>query len=416
MTEKQVDGGGDYPLSDPYYLHGSEQPGQPLVAEKLTISNYTDWSRSMNNALGAKNKLGFINGTIKEPEAADSRFWPWTRCNIMVLSWIQQSVESEIRKTIMSFKKAADAWNSLKGRYGQGDVVRIAELQEELSNLKQGNQSITKYHGIEGIEVSFTLLKILSYISQVQSSTSMAEAFDYRRSMLPGPDDPSVLYDQANHRSEEIWKNPGERKLLSCRRAATMPSYNEAYKPHLERVGLYGVHLFLEMRADHDLITALVERWRPETHTFHMPEGECTLSLQDVNIISGLRIDGGVVTGWTASNSWIEMIADFLGPRLEAGSPHMKGSQLKLTWLTQTFNELPPHPTPLDIERYARAYMLCLIGGFLFPNKSTRYVHLMWLPLLANFNNAGTLSWRSIILVSLICPTLGIDCKTALFW
>ncbi|CAN1756836.1 Retrovirus-related Pol polyprotein from transposon RE1 [Linum perenne] len=147
MTEKQVDGGGDYPLSDPYYLHGSEQPGQPLVAEKLTISNYTDWSRSMNNALGAKNKLGFINGTIKEPEAADSRFWPWTRCNIMVLSWIQQSVESEIRKTIMSFKKAADAWNSLKGRYGQGDVVRIAELQEELSNLKQGNQSITKYHG-----------------------------------------------------------------------------------------------------------------------------------------------------------------------------------------------------------------------------------------------------------------------------
>ncbi|CAN1303082.1 Serine/threonine-protein phosphatase 7 long form homolog [Linum perenne] len=114
------------------------------------------------------------------------------------------------------------------------------------------------------------------------------------------------------------------------------------------------------MRADHDLITALVERWQPETHTFHMPEGECTLTLQDVNIISGLRIDGGVVTGWTASNSWIEMIADFLDPRLEAGSAHMKGSQLKLTWLTQTFNELPPHPTPLDIERYARAYMLRL--------------------------------------------------------
>ncbi|CAN1188657.1 Serine/threonine-protein phosphatase 7 long form homolog [Linum perenne] len=42
--------------------------------------------------------------------------------------------------------------------------------------------------------------------------------------------------------------------------------------------------------------------------------------------------------------------------------------------------------------------MLCLIGGFLFPNKSTRYVHLMWLPLLANFNNAATLSWGSACL------------------
>ncbi|CAN1183332.1 Serine/threonine-protein phosphatase 7 long form homolog [Linum perenne] len=122
------------------------------------------------------------------------------------------------------------------------------------------------------------------------------------------------------------------------------------------------------MRADHNLITALVERWRQETHTFHMPEGECTLSLQDVNIISGLRIDGGVVTGWTVSNSWIEMIADFLGPRLEVGSAHMKGSQLKLTWLTQTFNELPPHPTPpLTLNATLVRTCCVLLGGFCFP-------------------------------------------------
>ncbi|CAN1837421.1 Serine/threonine-protein phosphatase 7 long form homolog [Linum perenne] len=71
------------------------------------------------------------------------------------------------------------------------------------------------------------------------------------------------------------------------------------------------------------------------------------------------------------------MIDDFLGHTLDVGSTEIKGSQLKLQWLNENFRALPPNPTPLHVERYARAYMLCLIGGFLFPNKSTQYVHLM---------------------------------------
>ncbi|CAN1143798.1 Serine/threonine-protein phosphatase 7 long form homolog [Linum perenne] len=127
------------------------------------------------------------------------------------------------------------------------------------------------------------------------------------------------------------------------------------------------------MRLDHDLITALIERWRPETHTFHMPEGECTVTLQDVNIISGLPINGKAITG-RASGPWIQMIYDFLGHQLDVES------------------------TDLKVQRYARAYMLCLIGGFLFPNKSTQYVHLMWLPLLRDFTSVGGLSWGSACL------------------
>src|SRR5438105_15680180 len=52
-----------------------------------------------------------------------------------------------------------------------------------------------------------------------------------------------------------------------------------------------GVHTLLP-RIEASLLSALVDRWRPETHTFHMPFGEITVTLKDVTMITGLPIRG----------------------------------------------------------------------------------------------------------------------------
>ncbi|KAA3485977.1 serine/threonine-protein phosphatase 7 long form-like protein [Gossypium australe] len=67
--------------------------------------------------------------------------------------------------------------------------------------------------------------------------------------------------------------------------------------PYLN-VACFGVVTYIqisELRAD--LISALIERWRLETHTFHLPCGEVIITLQDVAVQLGLSIEGEAVTG-----------------------------------------------------------------------------------------------------------------------
>ncbi|XP_072066781.1 serine/threonine-protein phosphatase 7 long form homolog [Arachis hypogaea] len=56
------------------------------------------------------------------------------------------------------------------------------------------------------------------------------------------------------------------------------------------------------MRGHSALLSALVERWRLETHTFHLPVGEVTMTLEDVTHILGLPVNGELVTGKTDSS------------------------------------------------------------------------------------------------------------------
>ena len=60
---------------------------------------------------------------------------------------------------------------------------------------------------------------------------------------------------------------------------------------YLEIVGLHHVATIGTLPTHTKLISALVERWRPEMHTFHLPVGHYTITLEDVVVLLGFRTD-----------------------------------------------------------------------------------------------------------------------------
>jgi hypothetical protein len=52
---------------------------------------------------------------------------------------------------------------------------------------------------------------------------------------------------------------------------------------------------------DNAALTTLMDRWHPDTHTFHLPFGEITVTLQDVDMILGLPIGSTPVCGMVSS-------------------------------------------------------------------------------------------------------------------
>lgn len=127
--------------------------------------------------------------------------------------------------------------------------------------------------------------------------------------LKPGPKDTFVLHLQAEHRLSAIWNVGGGDVLRSRVRNPSnnrFPSLHRHMVPLLRDVSFDGVARLTSIHINWSLVTALVERWRPETHTFHLPVRDCSITLQDVSVILGLHVDGRAVTGSWAI--WFEVI------------------------------------------------------------------------------------------------------------
>ncbi|KAL0327507.1 UNVERIFIED_CONTAM: Serine/threonine-protein phosphatase 7 long form [Sesamum angustifolium] len=106
--------------------------------------------------------------------------------------------------------------------------------------------------------------------------------------------------------------------------------------------------------------------WRSETNSFHFRVGKATITLQDVQVIWGLPIDGEPVSGTDlerTSVQWQEYCMQYIGFAPEEGA--LKGSWLQVKAIISHISRV--HITPdtphLTIVQYARVVTLLLLSG-----------------------------------------------------
>jgi len=120
----------------PYFIHLSKSPSSISVTPPLARNNYHSWFGSFKMALISKNKMGFNTGSIPVPNTQSPLCPPWERCNNLIISWLLNSFSQSIAQSVIYFDHVADIWNDLQERFSQGDLLCIAELQEEIHALK----------------------------------------------------------------------------------------------------------------------------------------------------------------------------------------------------------------------------------------------------------------------------------------
>lgn len=117
------------------------------------------------------------------------------------------------------------------------------------------------------------------------------------------PQDLSLLVTYDSHIASRIWTGEKPSKQLHVKNHSkthnewNLESSCQKIKDVVENIGLTQLVQNVHVKVDDALCSAFLERFYPETNTFHFSFGEMTITADDISNILGLRMEGLPVKG-----------------------------------------------------------------------------------------------------------------------
>ncbi|KAG6474154.1 hypothetical protein ZIOFF_068078 [Zingiber officinale] len=129
-----------------FTMAGTGGSGLQIVLEKLYETNYASWAVAVELYVEGHDKLDILHGTKVKPDEKDPSFRTWRRDNIQLMTWMFNSVNSDIKQVILHNKTAYDMWKTLEQMYGRRhDMLRTYQISSQIFKLEQGSMSVTNY-------------------------------------------------------------------------------------------------------------------------------------------------------------------------------------------------------------------------------------------------------------------------------
>ncbi|RYR61343.1 hypothetical protein Ahy_A04g018506 [Arachis hypogaea] len=106
------------------------------------------------------------------------------------------------------------------------------------------------------------------------------------------------------------------------------------------------------------IVNVFIDRWRPNTHTFHMPFKECIITLQDVAYQLGFSVNGKIVKDGRVAWEWFQ---------------ELFGKLLPLNKVKVLLADVNEH----TVRICARACIMMLLSTQLLGDKSTNRIRII---------------------------------------
>jgi hypothetical protein len=162
------------------------------IGIKLDGTNYALWSQIVEMFISRKDKLGYINGDLPQPEPNDPSFRRWRIKNSVVKGWLIGSMNPSLVSNFIRFPTAKQVWDSIATTYFDGtDTSQVYDLKRRVTRMKQSGEPIeTYYNCLQGLwkEIDFRRPNPMECVYDIQKYNTLLQE-DRVYTFLDGLDD-----------------------------------------------------------------------------------------------------------------------------------------------------------------------------------------------------------------------------------